>query len=148
MPLVRWDPFKELERMQERMERLFGDYFWRTPLIERELRGEWLPPADIYEDQDSLVIKVDLPEMDMKDIDVKIEDNTLKIRGERKLEKEEKKENYHRIERYYGTFSRSFTLPSTVDQEKVTATYDRGVLRIVLPKKEETKPKQIKVEIK
>ncbi len=148
MPLVRWDPFKDLERMQERMEKLFGDYFWRPPLIERELRGEWLPPADIYEDQDNLVIKVDLPEMDMKDIDVKIENNTLRIRGERKLEKEEKKENYHRIERYYGTFSRSFTLPTTVDQEKVTATYDRGVLKVVLPKKEETKPKQIKVEIK
>lgn len=147
MTLVKWDPFKEISRMQERMDRLFGDYFWKPTFLERELTGEWLPAADIYEDADSVIIKAELPGMDMKDIDVKIENNTLKIRGERKLEKEDKRDNYHRIERYYGTFSRSFSLPSTVDQEKVKATYDRGVLEIVFPKKEETKPKQIKVEV-
>lgn len=147
MTLVKWDPFKELLRMEERMDRLFGDNFLRPTLGEREITGEWLPPVDIYEDAEGVVIKAELPEMDMKDIDVKIEDNTLRIRGERKLEREDKKDNYHRIERYYGSFSRSFTLPSTVDQEKVKATYDRGVLRIALPKKEETKPRKIKIEV-
>jgi len=146
MTLVRWDPFKELLRMEDRMNRLFGDIL-RPELREREVVGEWLPPVDIYEDAEGVVIKAELPEMDMKDIDVKIEDNTLRIRGERKLEKEDKKDNYHRIERYYGSFSRSFTLPSTVDQEKVKATYDRGILRITLPKKEETKPRKIKIEV-
>lgn len=147
MTLVKWDPFRELVRMEERMNRLFGDNFLRPTLGEREITGEWLPPVDIYEDAEWVVIKAELPEMDMKDIDVKIEDNTLRIRGERKLEREDKKDNYHRIERYYGSFSRSFTLPSTVDQEKVKAAYDRGVLRITLPKKEETKPRKIKIEV-
>ncbi len=147
MTLVKWDPFKEMLRMEERMNRLFGDNFLRPTLGEREVTGEWLPPVDIYEDAEGVEIKAELPEMDMKDIDVKIEDNTLRIRGERKLEREDKKDNYHRIERYYGSFSRSFTLPSTVDQEKVKAAYDRGVLRITLPKKEETKPRKIKIEV-
>lgn len=147
MPIVRWDPFKEMMRMEERMNRLGGDYFLRPTLEEREISGEWLPAVDIYEDAEGVVIKAELPEMDMKDIDVKIEDNTLRIRGERKLEREDKRDNYQRIERYYGTFSRSFTLPTTVDQEKVKATYDRGVLRITLPKREETKPKRIKIEV-
>lgn len=147
MTLVKWGPFKELLRMEERMNRLFGDNFLRPTLGELEVTGEWLPPVDIYEDAEGVIIKAELPEMDMKDIDVKIEDNTLRIRGERKLEKEDKRDNYHRIERYYGTFSRSFTLPSTVDQEKVKAAYDRGVLRITLLKKEETKPKKIKIEV-
>lgn len=147
MTLVKWDPFKEMLRMEERMNRLFGDNFLRPTLGEREVTGEWLPAVDIYEDAEGVVIKAELPEMDMKDIDVKIEDNTLRIRGERKLEREDKKDNYHRIERYYGSFSRSFALPSAVDQEKVKAAYDRGVLRITLPKKEEIKPRKIKIEV-
>lgn len=147
MPIVKWDPFKELVSMQDRMNRLFGDYFMKPTVGEREMTGEWLPAVDIYEDADGVVIKAELPEMDMKDIDVKIEDNTLRIRGERKMEKEEKRENYQRMERYYGSFSRIFSLPSTVDQENVKATYDRGVLKITLTKKEETKPKKINIEV-
>ena len=147
MTLIRWNPFAEFINMQERMNRLLGDTYLKPTLGEREVGDEWSPAVDIYEDADGVAIKVELPEMDMKDIDVKIEDNTLRVRGERKLEKEDKKDNYHRIERYYGAFSRSFTLPTTVDQEKVKASYDRGVLKITLPKKEDTKPKKIKIEV-
>lgn len=147
MTLVRWNPFAELINMQERMNRLFGDTYLKPTLGEREVGEEWSPAVDIYEDADGVAIKAEIPEMDMKDIDVKIEDNTLRIRGERKLENEDKKDNYHRIERYCGSFSRSFTLPSTVDQEKVKATYDRGILRISLPKKEEIKPRKIKIDV-
>ena len=147
MTLIRWNPFAEFINMQERMNRLLGDTYLKPTLGEREVGDEWSPAVDIYEDADGVVIKVELPEMDMKDIDVKIEDNTLRVRGERKLEKEDKKANYHRIERYYGAFSRTFTLPTTVDQEKVKASYDRGVLKITLPKKEDTKPKKIKIEV-
>ena len=147
MTLIRWNPFAEFINMQERMNRLLGDTYLKPTLGEREVGDEWSPAVDIYEDADGVVIKVELPEMDMKDIDVKIEDNTLRVRGERKLEKEDKKANYHRIERYYGAFSRTFTLPTTVDQEKVKASYDRGILKITLPKKEDTKPKKIKIEV-
>ena len=110
--------------------------------------GIWQPPVDIYETVDSIVIKAELPDVDQKDIEVRIEENTLTLRGERKHEDEVKKENYHRIERYFGTFQRSFSLPTTVDQEKVVAACDKGVLTITLPKKEETKPKQINIEVK
>ncbi len=147
MAIIRWNPLAELMNMQDRMNNLFGDAYLKPGLGEREVSDEWSPSVDIYEDADGVVLKVELPEIEMKDIDVKIEDNTIRIRGERKLEKDEKKDNYHRIERYYGSFSRSFSLPSTVDQEKVKATYDRGVLRITLPKKEDTKPKKIKVDV-
>ncbi|MCC6543611.1 MAG: Hsp20/alpha crystallin family protein [Nitrospirae bacterium] len=147
MALVRWNPFAELINMQDQVNRFFGDRYLKPSIGEREVSDEWSPSVDIYEDADGVVLKVELPEMEMKDIDVKIEDNTLTVRGERKLDKEDKKDNYHRIERYYGLFSRSFTLPSTVDQEKVKASYDRGVLRINLPKKEDTKPKKIKIDV-
>ncbi len=147
MTLVRWNPFTELINMQDRMSRLFGDTYLKPTLGEREIGDEWSPAVDIYEDTDGVILKIELPEMDMKDIDVKIEDNTLNVRGERKLEREDKKDNYHRVERYYGTFSRSFTLPSTVNQEKVKASYDRGVLRITLPRKEDTKPRKITIEV-
>jgi len=147
MALVRWNPFAELINMQDQVNRLFGDRYLKPSIAEREVSDEWSPAVDIFEDADGVVLKVELPEMDMKDIDVKIEDNALKIRGERKLESEDKKDNYHRVERYYGSFSRSFSLPSTVDQEKVKASYDRGVLRIALPKKEDTKPKKIKIDV-
>ena len=108
----------------------------------------WAPSVDVYEDEEKLVIKAELPEMNQKDIEVHVEENQLTITGERKLEKEEKKEKYHKIERSYGTFSRSFTLPSTVDQDKIKAHYDRGVLKIELPKKEETKPRHIAIDVK
>jgi HSP20 family protein len=110
--------------------------------------GIWQPAVDIFETTDSIVIKAELPDVDLKDIDVRIEDNTLTLRGERKHEGEVKKENYHRIERYFGAFQRSFSLPATINQEGVEAICEKGVLTITLPKKEETKPKQINVTIK
>ncbi len=147
MGIVRYNPFSELRAMQEQMNRLL-DVGWNRQQGEELQEGVWQPPVDIFENGDSVVLKAELPGMDQKDIEVKIEDNTLILRGERKQEEEVKKENYHRIERYYGSFQRSFSLPKTVDLEKVKAAVDKGVLTIVLPKKEETKPRQITVEVK
>jgi HSP20 family protein len=107
----------------------------------------WSPAVDIYETDDEVVVKAELPEVDQKDIDIQIENNTITLRGERKFNKETKKENFHRIERAYGAFSRSFTLPGTIDQERIRADYKDGILKISMPKREETKPKQIKVAI-
>jgi HSP20 family protein len=147
MAIVKYNPFGELRSIQEQMNRLL-DLAWQRETGEELKEGLWQPPVDIYEDGESVVIKAELPDIDQKDIEVKIEDNTLTLRGERKQEKDLKKENYHRIERYYGTFQRSFSLPHTINQEKVKASCERGVLTIILPKREETKPKQINVEIK
>jgi HSP20 family protein len=149
MTLVKWEPFKEFAMMQDRLNRLFKEPFL-SPVWEEEREGfaEWVPAVDIFENADHILIKAELPEMDLKDIDVKIENDMLWIHGERKLEQEEHRDRYHKVERVYGTFSRTFALPKSVDQEKVKATYDRGVLRVVLPKREETKPKQISIEVK
>jgi HSP20 family protein len=147
MAIVKYNPFRELRSMQEQMNRLL-DLAWNREPGEELREGVWQPPVDIFEDAESLIIKAELPGIDQKDIDVRIEDSTLTLRGERKHDQEVRKENYHRIERYYGSFQRSFSLPATIDQEKVKATCDKGVLTIVLPKKEETKPKQISVEVK
>ncbi len=143
MALVRWDPFKELDLLQDRISRLF-DEAWLSP----SRRGErtWIPPVDIYETENEIVVKAELPNMDEKDIEVKIENNVLTIKGEKKLEREEKKENYHLIESSYGSFYRSFSLPGNVDADKASAKYEKGVLKITLPKKEEAKPKQIEVK--
>ena len=143
--LTRWDPFRELNVLQDRMNRLFQDY---APRGEQDLTaGNFVPPVDIYEDEQGITVKAELPGLDPKDVDVRVENNTLTIRGERKFEKEEKEENYRRVERQYGSFTRTFTLPTTVDAEKVSADYDKGVLKIALPKKAEAKPKQIKVNV-
>ncbi len=147
MGIVRYNPFSELRAMQEQMNRLL-DLAWSKEQGEELREGVWQPLVDIYEDSETVVIKAELPGMEQKDIEVKIENNTLVLRGERKHDQEIQKENYHRIERFYGTFQRSFSLPQTVDQEKVQATCDKGVLTVILPKKEETKPKQITVEVK
>ncbi len=147
MAIVKYNPFRELRAMQEQMNRLL-DLAWNREPGEELREGIWQPPVDIFEDAESLIIKAELPGIEQKDIDVRIEDNTLTLRGERKQDQEVKKENYHRIERYYGSFQRSFSLPATIDQEKVKATCDKGVLTIILPKKEEIKPKQISVEVK
>jgi HSP20 family protein len=143
--LARWDPFRDLSVLQDRMNRLFQDF---TPRGEQELTaGNFVPPVDIYEDEHNITVKTELPGVDPKDVDVRVENNTLTIKGERKFEKEEKEENFHRIERRYGTFVRSFTLPNTVDTENVKADYDNGVLKVQLAKRAEAKPKQIKVNI-
>ena len=148
MALVKYNPLRELRSMQEQMNKLLN-LSWNHDLSGEDLKeGIWQPSVDIYETEDSIVIKAELPDVDQKDTEVRIEDSTLILRGERKHEGEVKKENYHRIERYFGTFQRSFSLPTTVQQDNVSATCERGVLTITLPKKEDTRPKQIKVEVK
>ncbi|MGD0584285.1 MAG: Hsp20/alpha crystallin family protein [Oryzomonas sp.] len=147
MALVKYNPLRELRTMQEQMNRLLN-LSWNHDISGEDTReGIWQPAVDIYETEDSIVIKAEVPDVDQKDIDVRIEDNTLILKGERKHEDQVKKENYHRIERYFGSFQRSFSLPATIDQEKVVATCDKGVLNIILPKKEETKPKQINIAV-
>ena len=146
MGIVKYTPFRDLQTMQDQMNRLL-DMAWNRNIGEEIREGVWQPAVDIYEDEDSVVIQAEVPDIDQKDIEVKIEDNTLTLRGERKHNREVKKENYHRVERYYGQFQRSFALPHTIDQEKVRANCDKGVLTITLPKREETKPKQINVAI-
>jgi HSP20 family protein len=148
MAIVKWDPMRELQLMQEQMNRLFEMSRERSlgePLLEE---GIWQPPVDIYEDDQEVVVKMEVPEVEQKDVDVQIEDALLIIQGERKLEREEKKHNYHRIERCYGHFRRTFTLPATVDQARVSATCNKGVLKVVLPKKSPRSSKQIEVEVK
>ena len=147
MAIVRYNPFRELRTMQEQMNRLL-DLAWNREAGEELKEGVWQPPVDIYEDEESVVIKAEVPDIDQKDIEVRIEDNTLMLKGERKLDQSIQKENYHRVERFYGTFQRSFSLPHTINQEQVKATCEHGVLTITLPKREEKKPKQINVEVK
>ena len=147
MAIVRYNPFRDLRTIQEQMNRLI-DLAWTRESGEDIREGAWQPPVDIYENENSVIIKAELPDVDQKDIEVKIEDNTLILRGERKQDESIRKESYHRIERYYGAFQRSFALPLTIDREKVKANCERGVLTITLPKREESKPKQINVEVK
>ncbi len=147
MAIVKYNPFRDLRAMQEQMNRLL-DMAWNREAGEELREGIWQPPVDIYEDENSVVIKAEVPGVDQKEIDIRIEDNTLTIRGERKHSQEVKKENYHRVERFYGTFQRSFSLPHTINQEQVKAACEQGVLTITLPKREEKKPKQINVEVK
>ena len=145
MAIVRWDPFRDLNLLQDRMNRLFEDAgrTWRTD--EPAATTTWSPSVDIFETEGEIVVKAELPGMDRKDIQLNLENNVLSLRGERKFTKETKDENYHRIERSYGVFSRTFSIPATVDEEKIRADYKDGVLKIFLPKKEQAKPKQIKI---
>lgn len=147
MAIVKYNPIKELRSMQEQMNRLL-DLAWNRETGEELREGVWQPAVDIFEDDESVIIKAEIPDVDQKDIEVKIEDNTLILRGERRHDQSIKKENYHRVERYYGAFQRSFHLPHTINQEKIKASCDKGVLTITLPKKGEKKPKQITVEVK
>jgi HSP20 family protein len=149
MAIVKYNPMRELRSMQDQMDRLLN-LAWGTGEFPGEdiKEGMWQPAVDIFETAEAVVIKAELPDVDQKDIDVRIDDGTLTIKGERKHEDEVKKENYHRIERYFGSFQRSFKLPGSVAQDKVSAVCDKGVLTVTLPKKEETKPKQISVEVK
>lgn len=145
MVVTRWEPLKDLMALQERMNKLFDETFSRGP--QEVGAGTWSPPVDILEQGDAIILKMEIPEVDQKAIDIKVEGNALSIKGERQLQAGPKQEHYLRLERPYGTFSRSFSLPTTVDVEKVKASHNDGILRIILPKKEETKPKQIKVEV-
>jgi HSP20 family protein len=143
--LTRWEPFREFATLQDRMNRLFRDTYGADD--EALTSTSFAPPVDVYEDEHSILLKIEVPGIDEKEIDVRLENNTLTVHGERKFEKEEKEENFRRVERRYGSFTRSFTLPNTVDAENVTANYDKGVLNIKLAKKSEAKPKQIKVNV-
>jgi HSP20 family protein len=146
--LTRWEPFREFSPMEDRLNRFFRASFNPARPEEALTTTSLAPPVDIYEDEHKITLKIEVPGIDEKDIDVRIEGNTLTVQGERKLEKEEKEENFRRVERYYGTFTRSFTLPGSVDPGQVSADYDNGVLKISLPKKAEAKPKQIKVNVR
>jgi HSP20 family protein len=145
MVVTRWEPLKDLMALQERMNKLFDETFSRG--TQDQEADAWSPPVDILEKGDEIILKMEVPEVDEKAIDIKMEGNVLTIKGERRLEEGTKREDYHRLERPYGRFSRSFSLPTTVDRGKVKAGHMDGLLRVVLPKKEETKPKQIKVEV-
>ena len=146
MVITRWDPFRELSALQNRVNSLFQDY-GRTGQDELTTTGSFAPAVDVYEDEHKITLKLEIPGVRQEDLDVRLENNTLTVRGERKFEKEEKEENFHRIERRYGSFARSFALPNMIDTENVNASYDSGVLKIELSKRADAKPKQIKVNI-
>lgn len=146
--LVRWDPFKEMAALQERMSRLF-DEVWGRPRRREEdyITGSWMPAVDVRETKDSLEIAIELPGVDPKDVQVTVEGGVLSVCGSREFKKAEEGETYHRVERAYGSFERSFTLPSNVNPDKITASYKLGVLHLSLPKREEAKPKAIPVKV-
>jgi HSP20 family protein len=146
MVITRWDPFRELSSLQNRVNSLFQDY-GRGSQDELTTSGSFIPAVDVYEDEHKVVLKLEVPGVKQEDLDVQVENTTLTVRGQRSFEKEEKEENFQRIERRYGSFSRSFTLPNTIDTENVNASYDNGVLKLELAKREEAKPKQIKVNV-
>ena len=148
MAIARFDPFRDLAVLQDRMNRLFNDSVnGRGREDDLMNRGTWTPAVDIYEDDGGLVLKAEVPDITREDIDITVENNTLTLRGERKLANEIKQENFHRIERAYGKFVRQFSLPPTVDASKIAAEYKNGVLSVTLPMREDAKPRTVKVEV-
>jgi HSP20 family protein len=143
--LARWEPFRGIANLQEQINRLFDDVVFRGS--DESSLTSWAPPVDIYETEHELVVKADLPEVDPKDLDIRVENNVLTIRGERKFEKKVDEDNYLRIERSFGSFTRSFSLANTVNPDAIKADYSNGVLTLTIPKREEAKPKQIKVNV-
>ena len=143
-----WDSFYDLKKVEDNMKKIFNSFSSDTGRNIGLLEGNWAPAIDIYDSNDNLMIRADIPGMEKKDIEVIIHGDTLIIKGEKKIEKNVKEDDYIRAERFYGNFNRSFTIPVLVDQNKVNATYKNGVLELILPKKEEEKPKQITVNIK
>ncbi len=142
--LQRWDPLRDLQRMQDEMARLFDDR------VGNRANGEsvgWTPACDIYEDEDAVALRFDLAGVDPKDVEIRFENGVVTLRGERKLEREEQRDRYHRVEMAYGTFTRSFSLPGTIDAEGIRAESRNGVLSVVLPKRPESKPKTIQVKV-
>jgi HSP20 family protein len=148
MTLTRWETYRDVLALQNRMNSIFQD-FSRSNSGENELvtAAGFVPPVDIYEDENKLVLKIEIPGMRQEDLDVHMENNTLTVKGERNFQTEGKEENFHRVERRYGTFYRAFTVPNSIDPESIKAEYDAGVLRLELQKRPETKPKQIKVNV-
>ncbi|MFB3853102.1 MAG: Hsp20/alpha crystallin family protein [Vicinamibacterales bacterium] len=147
MAIVRWDPFRELSDVQERVNRVLGEFYGRRGEDDVMRRGTWVPPVDIMQKGSDIVLKAELPDMKREDIDIRVENNTLIISGEKKFEEGVREEDCHRIERAYGRFSRSFSLPATIDTDKVGADYKNGVLTVKLPIREEAKPRQIQVQV-
>ena len=142
-----WKPFRDLERMRREMDRLWDSFFEGRPSRKVEGVGEWLPSLDVSETKNDVVVKAELPGMDPKEIDISLADGILSIKGEKKQEKEEKEENYHLIERSYGSFVRSVRLPREVQSDKINASYKNGILKVTLPKSEEAKKKEIKIKV-
>ncbi len=148
MSIVRWEPFRDLVSTQDRFNQLFNDTFARAFGDQQEVSPRaWVPPVDIYETGDSLVLKAELPGINPDDVEIRVEDSTLYLKGERKFEKEVKEENLHRVERSYGTFTRSFALPNSIDADKVKAEYQNGILTLTMAKREEAKPRSIKINV-
>jgi HSP20 family protein len=154
MALIKWndpfrlgDPFRELATLQDRMNRVFEDTLGRSRRDEELFTGTWAPPVDIVETKDKLMLTAELPGFTEEQIHIDFEDGILSIQGERKFERESKEDNYHRVERSYGKFVRSFSLPGHVDSQKISARFANGLLTIEMPKREETKPKSIKVQV-
>ena len=147
MAMVRWEPVRDLLTLQERMNRMIEGGYRAGNEEDWALGGSWAPAVDIYEKDGNIVLKAELPGVDPKDVDVRVENNLLTLRGERKFDNEVKRDNYHRVERSYGAFSRSFTLPNVVDTGNIKAEYRDGVLHMTLPKREEAKPRQIQINV-
>lgn len=145
MAIIKWDPFKDIMTFREKMNRLFEDVFLSRGEEREFATGAWSPAVDIYETENELVLTAEVPGIKEEDIEIKIEDNTLSLKGERKFEKETREDNYHRIERSYGSFYRSFTLPNYIDQENIRAEHEDGVLKIIMPKRSELKPRKVKI---
>ena len=143
--IIRWEPFHNLSALQEQVNRLFEGSLPRRS--DQSALTTWAPAVDIYETENELVLKADLPDVNEKDLDIRIESNILTIKGERKFEEKVNEDNYLRIERTYGSFSRSFSLPSTVDNGSIKANYKNGVLTVELPKRAESKPRQVKINV-
>ena len=150
MAIVRWDPFRDLMTIQERMNRLFDQTLSKTRVDDEEglTASTWSPAVDIFETADSIVLKAELPGVSRENIDIQVRDNAMTLKGERRFEREVKDENYLRIERSYGAFQRGFNLPAMIQQDKIKAVFKDGVLEVTLPKAEEAKPKQVKIEVK
>jgi HSP20 family protein len=155
MSLIRWNPTRdlvsfpsEISNLQREMNRMFDSFFRSGADEPGLLSGNWMPPVDVAEEENEYIVKVELPGVNKDDVKITLESNILTIRGEKKDEKEIKEKNYHRMERNYGSFQRSFTLPTTVKTDKIDASYKDGILVVTLPKAEESKPKQIEVKVK
>ncbi|HXH27808.1 MAG TPA: Hsp20/alpha crystallin family protein [Candidatus Polarisedimenticolia bacterium] len=148
MTITRWDPFRDLMTIQERMNRLFQETLSRQHGQENIETGQWAPPVDIYESGDTISLRADLPGVEQSEIEIRVDDNTLTIRGERKMPADLRPDNVHRSERPYGPFFRSFSLPSNLDQAAIRASQKNGVLEISLPKKQEAKAKAIRIDVK
>ncbi|HEX8706916.1 MAG TPA: Hsp20/alpha crystallin family protein [Pyrinomonadaceae bacterium] len=146
MSIVRYDPFRDLRSLQDEVNRLFSTNLTRVFGDEGIARGAWNPNVDIYENKDQIIIEAELPGMSREDFDLSFENNVITLRGERRFEKKDESDNYHRVERSYGSFTRSFTLPPTVSGEGIGAEYRNGVLRITLPKREEVKARRIEIQ--